>query len=69
MPVLLEQRPVHQDGALLVRVVDDDADDRHANDAVRRVDLEQIAEGQPLQLGQVVGQDDARAPRASHATS
>ena len=54
-----------EDRALLIRVVDDDADDRQADDAVRRRDLEHVAELQVLELREVVGRPSApRRPRS-----
>ena len=50
VPVFDEQASIHQDRALLVGIVDHDADDGQADQPVRRRNLEHFAERQMLKL-------------------
>ena len=55
VPVLLEEASIHQDRALLIGVIHDDPDDGQADHTVGCGHFQDLAEGQMLELREVVG--------------
>ena len=68
VPVFDEDGPIHEDGALLVGVVHDHADDRQANHPIGSWDVEDITNADLAQLREVVRHDQSLAGGRSAGT-
>src|SRR5213078_1770041 len=49
VPILDEDLPIHDDRALLIGLIDDDADNRQMNLSVRRVEIDGVAKLQSME--------------------